>query len=577
LKNSKLFIIPKKSCLKKKTISFSKNNDYDFIDSKSIFLNYSIVKNQDYALNLGSGLFYKDTLLYLQDSFINNKNKLQNYYVLKEFNNKYLKIGKIYATNNSYFINGYTLDGVQFGTNKAIVNNTKRFNYELIITSKSKVEIYDNNRLIQKFSLDTGIYNLKDLPLLYTSNNIKIIVTDSFGKQREILVPFLFSRNILKEKTDEFQISLGKDKNSGQRVLTGYYKRGITKSLTTGLSFDKDNISLNNIYLSKFGQFGIEVDKTKDIAINYNYTGSNYFFSIFKALKKEDLRSTLGLNFERFGNISINYHKNDNEFYNVSYSKNFNKYSFLVNYNKDLTNNNYKLLFQLKWNFEFKNRYSSLLTSHISSDTTDSNILDFNLPVLKDRQIGGRGIIESNKQANNYKLYLQGRFKNDFWINLQKQNNTNSNELGISGSIGCVYTNTLECALGKTIYPSESFIIEDNNLRIIPPYWTTKTSNKFASKKVTLKSGQGYKINLNKIKTITGTIFLDNEPYTEGYFFINGKKYFTGLDGSFWIENFEDNLSNLTPKIDNAKCKASKIMNIDEGLKEINFKCRSKE
>ncbi|WOE70500.1 fimbria/pilus outer membrane usher protein [Hydrogenimonas thermophila] len=577
IEEDKLIIEPKKECLEKKEFSFAQKKDYRFVPSKSLFLNYSIVAKDEISANIGSGLYLKDTLFYLQNSFDSDKSELQNYYILKELDDKYIKIGKVYTSTHSYLINGYSLDGIQIGTNKAINNNIKTFSYELPITSKSVVEIYNNNQLVQRLKLDAGIYNIKDLPLFYTSNNLKIVITDVFGKRKEIKVPFHYSVGILKKNAIEYQLSLGKDQN-GNNLLTGYYKRGILGNLTAGLAFDNSNIAFNAAYVNSFGKFGIEGDQVGNLAIDYSYSAPHYSFSFFKLFtNKEDFRTSLSLNLENYGNISLNYHKNGDEFYAFNYSKNFKKFSFSFNGNKNLTNDNYRIQAQLRWNFGFGNRYGSLLGSYSTTNKKSSTrTMNFSLPVTHDKQIGADGSIEQANTTNNYKLYLKGQYRNEFWLNLQKQSNTTTKEIGVSGSIGCVYGESLECALGKTIYPSESFLIEDEKIKRVPAYWTTDAKSKFASQKVTLRSGQGYKVDTNQFKSITGIIFLDGKPYSERTFGFKGERYFTGIDGSFWVESFKGNISEFKPEIANAECSVSENMNIDEGLQEINFKCRSK-
>ena len=473
------------------------------------------------------------------------------------------------------------LDGIQIGINKAVMNNVKTSVYELVITDRSVIELYDNNRLVQKLTLDAGIYNLRDLPLLYTSNDIKIVITDSYGQKREIHIPFLYSSLVLKENSVDYQFSIGRDEDGGN-IFTGYWKRGIIKNLTLGWIFDSSNIALQSAYLSKFGKFGFEGDRRGDFAIDYGFTGPCFSISVFKAFKdEEDLRIALGLNFNKYGNLSLGYHKNGNDFYILSYSLGFLKrFSFLLNGNKNLSTDDYGLQFQLRWNFSVKNRHGTLSSSYIAAKSSNTETVGFSLPVNKDKELGVQGSYESvrydDAYINNYDLNLRGRYNNNFWVNIYKRNDEVSKQFGISGSIGCVYEKSLKCVLGEMIYPSGSFLIEDENIRRVPSYWTTETKNRFASQKVTLKSGQGYRLDPKVLKTFTGTITLDGKSYAEHTFLLDKEEYLTGVNGSFWIERFNGKTKNFKPKIENAKCGVS-IMNIDEGIYEADIRCVTKE
>lgn len=64
-------------------------------------------------------------------------------------------------------------------------------------------------------------------------------------------------------------------------------------------------------------------------------------------------------------------------------------------------------------------------------------------------------------------------------------------------------------------------------------------------------------------------------PYAEKNFMVAGQKNFTGLDGSFWVENIVG--SDLPSfEISGAICK-SENLNIDRELQEIAVNCTTKE
>lgn len=57
---------------------------------------------------------------------------------------------------------------------------------------------------------------------------------------------------------------------------------------------------------------------------------------------------------------------------------------------------------------------------------------------------------------------------------------------------------------------------------------------------------------------------------------LNGKEYFTGFDGEFWVNSFLGEMDQFTPKLKNATC-STQIMNIDEELYEVQINCMENE
>lgn len=80
----------------------------------------------------------------------------------------------------------------------------------LQIRKNSLMEVYINNILILRTRVGVGPYNLKDLPLLYGQNRVKIVLRDDFGGTEEYVVDLLFDDQILEKGVSDFNYQVGK-------------------------------------------------------------------------------------------------------------------------------------------------------------------------------------------------------------------------------------------------------------------------------------------------------------------------------------------------------------------------------
>ncbi|MDX1808932.1 MAG: fimbria/pilus outer membrane usher protein [Sulfurospirillaceae bacterium] len=582
--DEKLFLKPKRKCLSKEVLSFRQQKKKYFKDSTSAFLNYSIAqRDTGVSATLGSGVFAYNTLFYTQGTLSDKQeNKLENYFILKEFEKKKLKLGSVYAVSGSYLTAGYALEGVQISPNKAMVQNGKTFDYQLVINDQSTVEIYNNDQIIQKLTLNAGIYNLRDLPISHFSNNIKIVVTDSFGNAREIDVPFLYNQNILAKDSIDYDFAIGKDEKQKMQY-SGFYRKGITDNLTVGFAFDTNRTALTADYLSTLGKLGLQIDNKKNAAIDYSYSSENYYIGAMQILKdkKSDFRINAGVS-GGFGNISLQFHTNAQTLFGVSYSKMLWKnLNLSINANFNNTDHTYNIGARFVWNFDIGSRRTTLTYANTSKDDGQSKYIATSMPI-EDEHKGFGYEASYSKQTSDlgytsdtYKASLKAKYQNNFWFNAQKISDQTTWDLGISGSIGCVVAEGINCGFGDVIYPASSYLLEDKELKRIPSYWTTDVKNKFTSTPVTLKSGQGYWLDPSLYKTITGTIKVNGKPYNEKTFKVGDKEYFTGFDGEFWIDGFIGKYEDFIPQIPNTSCKVN-FMNKGKEPNEVQINCQEK-
>lgn len=601
--DSAALITPKNSCLSHNDVSFSQKKDFHFAESRSAFANYSLYQNmnQDAGLSLGVGAYLYSTLFYAQGSAISGDGgKFEQAYALKDFDAYRFKVGTIFAAGGSSLTGGDKLTGISIQSHNNVYDKRKLFDYQLIIDTRSTIEIYNRNQLVQKLSLDAGIYNLKDLPISYFSNEIRIVVTDQFGKTRNVDIPYLYSWNALTKGTSEYQLSVGTNE-LGEPKAIGYYRYGLLDNLTTGASTDSDTTALTADYVSMIGKFGAQVAWQK-AAVDYSYSTDKYYFNAFaSAIKtkgnsgavefgnltsqeyyKEDIRFEGGVNFTDTDRANIFYHKNGEEFWGATYIKNFQKPSvnFSLNglYNRSL--DSYELTFRAIFNFNVDRRTTTLISSINRNADKDQTYIAASMPLRGDKDVGGeitytKDSYTIGEDMSTYTASIRGRYKNDYWLNARQVRNQTFTDFGVSGGIGCVFAEGTKCAIGETILPDSAFVLEGDEIKRTPPYYTTEARNTTSSIPVTLRPGQGYWADPALFRTYAGTISLDGMPYAEKNFMVGGQKNFTSLDGSFWVENVVG--SDLPSfEISGAICK-SENLNIDRELQEIAVKCTTKE
>lgn len=107
----------------------------------------------------------------------------------------------------------------------------------------STIELYANNvRLMQK-SIDAGPFSIANIPIATGSGDLRLVVTDVFGRQQIISAPYLSSTSLLRKGVSDFDYSAGILRWSfggpldsyHTAFLAGSHRYGITSALTLGL------------------------------------------------------------------------------------------------------------------------------------------------------------------------------------------------------------------------------------------------------------------------------------------------------------------------------------------------------
>lgn len=195
-------------------------------------------------------------------------------------------------------------------------NPKNRRSTSIQVKNNSQMEVFVNNNLILRIRVNAGLYNLKELPLLYGQNKVKILLQDDFGGKEEFEVDLLFDDQILTKGTHDFSYQIGNpayysgnEKRYYQNSLSSFYhKYGLTDETTAFFNY-QNYLSSNLIGLgigniSKFGTNFLDVASYSDSSVSgekaalwrYNTPELNYdYFSQFRFSSNIEFKS-LGFN-----------------------------------------------------------------------------------------------------------------------------------------------------------------------------------------------------------------------------------------------------------------------------------------
>lgn len=167
-----------------------------------------------------------------------------------------LRIGDFY-TGIQGFQSSLAAGGVQLQKQFSIYPDKGAINRRstsLQIKKNSLLEVFINNILVLRTRVAAGPYNLKDLPLLYGQNRVKVILRDDFGGVEEFVVDLLFDDQILAKGVHDFAYQAGKPsyyllnekKYYPDTFSSFYHKYGVTDETTLFLNIQ--NYQTSNLF-----------------------------------------------------------------------------------------------------------------------------------------------------------------------------------------------------------------------------------------------------------------------------------------------------------------------------------------
>lgn len=131
------------------------------------------------------------------------------------------------------------------------------------------VDVFVNGRLVRRLELDSGNYDVSDFPFTVGRNDVEFVVEDRTGRRELLRLDRYYDQSLLEPGLSEYQLAVGvaaplRDGepryDTDSPIVTGYYRRGLTETLTLGanLQVDKDGgmVGGEGLWASPFGLIG---------------------------------------------------------------------------------------------------------------------------------------------------------------------------------------------------------------------------------------------------------------------------------------------------------------------------------
>jgi outer membrane usher protein len=336
-----------------------------------------------------------------------------------------------------------------------------------IAKTPSTLEVYIDNRLVDRKKIPPGFFNLNDLPVNYGKGEIKLVLIDLYGEKTVIKSPIYSSANTLKKGVGEYAYNLGllgeyENNHYNDFVFSGYHKYGLNNYFTVGAwtnILETGDYNVGFLSAWKLGESG-EMSLDSGLS-NINgrtgvtfQTSFNWFFdtdiSIFgsstinlfdygsalnsdKHTDPESLSNYLGINYSVTPNDSLylslvhtdyfeKQYSDQNEFF-FSYRKIFN-HSLYGNFDirHERNNNDWDISVSFSYQFNTKSFYTSHSVNSknktnmdfsFNSHSPEKDHLNYDLLISK-KSDDTKGIVVNTTYEDNYREYsFTGDIEND--------------------------------------------------------------------------------------------------------------------------------------------------------------------
>lgn len=142
--------------------------------------------------------------------------------------------------------------GVSLATNYSVTPYFVRYP-QLTVTgvaaTPSDVRVFLNDQLVRTEKFTPGVFQVSNLPLAIGAGEVKLVITDAYGREQTVPLPFYLSTDLLKPGLHEYSYNLGyarqalgmQSDNYGDAALLATHRYGFADWLTAGLSAEGDS------------------------------------------------------------------------------------------------------------------------------------------------------------------------------------------------------------------------------------------------------------------------------------------------------------------------------------------------
>jgi outer membrane usher protein len=190
---------------------------------------------------------------------------------------------------------------------------------QIFLNNRSTVDVVVNGVNVESLQLDAGAYDLSTLPIQQGSNDIQLIVTDSFGQKEVISYDFFFESLPLEAGDEEYSIGVGvladnlgfEPSYTSDPVASALYRRSLSENLILGgalqISEDIQVVGASVISVPQFipGFFDLELAASTASGQNGFAVRAGYSFSQGGALTGAN-QFAVNISYQSEGFTSVN-------------------------------------------------------------------------------------------------------------------------------------------------------------------------------------------------------------------------------------------------------------------------------
>ena len=139
------------------------------------------------------------------------------------------------------------------------------------LSQPALVQVFVNGRPVRQLDLQAGRYDIRNFPFAAGQNDVQVVVEDRTGRRELLSYNRFFDQQLLEPGLSEYHLALGiaapfengqPDYLPDRFIATGYYRRGITDSLTLGMnaqaSSDGGMVGGEALWSPSFGVVGAQ-------------------------------------------------------------------------------------------------------------------------------------------------------------------------------------------------------------------------------------------------------------------------------------------------------------------------------
>ncbi|EPP2633950.1 fimbria/pilus outer membrane usher protein [Escherichia coli] len=406
------------------TASVIRNRHSDYVQ-KHAHMNLSP------GINLGSWRFRNITYFDYSNSTGSKWRNISNYFEknIKGIDSKLL-LGDFITTSEIF--EGVNLRGAKLSTDESMIPSRIRRNAPTIrgiANTQAQVDVIYNDYNIYSTTVEPGVFELTDVPYVSGNGEYKVVIKESNGTRRELIIPFTSPPISVKKGFFKYDLSYGRYRGNGSdvagaNIYQGTYIYGLTDNLTIYSGLQYSNIYDAYVFgigmgLGSLGAFSVDgtyantdfskkKEKKKGGAVTFKYnknidtTNTNLYLTshqyrsenyrtlseaynaLYQSAYDKNIiknRTTIGINqgIKGYGGLRFSYNherywnRKNHQYLDVSYYTYFKGVNYSIGYNEQKYNSKKDSVFTFAVNIPFRFSNGASISSNYRFMGGDDN------------------------------------------------------------------------------------------------------------------------------------------------------------------------------------------------------------